>query len=902
VADDSPGGTLTFVFTDLESSTRLWEEHADAMSAAVARHDALLREVIEASGGRVVRGQGDGTFAVFGNAPAAVRAVQAAQNALSAEDWDDVGPLRARMAVHTGSAEERDGDYYGPTLNRAARLMAIGHGGQVLLSQATEALVRDFDDIVLIDLGEHRLRDLSRPERVYQVVLPGLPAEFPRLRSLDTGTTNLPVQLTSFVGRDMDVKAVAELLISHRLVTLTGVGGVGKTRLAVQAAAEAVERFADGVWLVELAPIDELRVADAIARVLGVEVRQGATIEASLFEFLGPRELLLVLDNCEHLVREVRRVTDEMLRAARGVTILATSREGLRVDGEQLFTVPSLDADAATRLFVERATAVDSSFALDAAGEAVVEKLCSRLDGVPLAIELAAARARMFSIEDLSHRVEQRFRLLTGGRGNVERHQTLRAAIDWSYDLLDESERQVFARMSVFAGGATLDAIEAVVADDSSRDTVVDVLAEVVDKSLVDADRTHAETRYEMLETIRQYAQERLVDSGDAEDVRARHARWYSEFARSAGRGLYSPDELVWDQRLQPEIDNLQIAVAWAAGAGETDIAMRIGGSFPRQATTRPLLGTAHLAEVALNVDGAATNPAYTRVLAEAAWAAASRGDASAFKLLRRSIDAQRGGARFAAAAFIYLFTLAGWENIATQDRVEIVAEGLALAEASGDVIAATGMRCAYASALMVYGVGKNDEAVAHAQRALEDARALGISTLEIGALDALAQTKAQTDPHAAIALLRRAIELGHQHHSESEETTMLGLLAHLEARYGNQGNAIVAIREKVVAELRYPNSPYNGYPLGMGVFTRAGRPDLVALWKGSSTIWGGAQRIGVSVWDSAFQEELDEARAALGDEQFDKLAETGAAMTPTELNTLLLNEIDAIIANVPGG
>jgi len=669
--------------------------------------------------------------------------------------------------------------------------------------------------------------------------------------------------------------------------------------LAVQTAALAVDRFADGVWLVEFASIDEPRVVEAIARVLGVEVRQGGSVEASLVEVVGLRELLLVLDNCEHVVREVRRVADALLRAAPGLSILATSREGLRVGGEQLYTVPSLDYEAASELFVERARAVDANFMLDEPGGGAVAGLCDRLDGVPLAIELAAARARMFSVNELAHRVEQRFRLLTGGRGNVERHQTLRAAIDWSYDLLDEPERQVLQRLSVFAGGGTLVAIEAIVADDEgSPEMVVDIVADLVDKSLVLPDRTHPESRYEMLETIRQYAQERLVASGEAEAVRDRHARWYADFARHAGRGLYSPEELAWDQRLQLEVNNLQLAVGWAVAAGETEVAMRIGGSFPRQGMQRPLLGTAHLAEVARHVDGADSHPVRARVLAEASWAAATRGDRSAaMELLHRSIDAQRAGARFAAAAYTYLFTLYRWEDQPDDRGLEIAAEGLALAEASGDRIATTGLRSMYASALGLRD--QSAEAMREAQRALDDARDLHQPTLEIAALFALGQAKFRTEPDEAIALLRTSLELGRRHHNEAEEGATLGLIAYLEARRGDSRQAIEAFRERTVIELRNPSVPWAPFYLGTGAFTRAGRPDLVPLCEGNSRS-DARNLMHVPPWAEFHAEEIAEARNALGDELFDKLVAQGANMAPKDFNTMLLHEIDATLDNMP--
>jgi predicted ATPase len=877
---------VTFLFTDIESSTRLWEERPDEMRAFVAEHDARFRAVIEANAGYVVKGRGDGVHAAFGRAADAIAAAEQCQAAMA-----DLPDLKVRMGLNTGEVEERDGDYFGPPLNRAARLMDAGHGGQVLLAGVTADLV---PNVVMRNLGEHRLRDLGGPMVVWQLGTD----DFPPLRTLDELPGNLPVQVTSFVGRADEVDTVTKLVEAHRLVTLTGVGGVGKTRLATQAAAELADRFTHGVWLVELASIDASRVIGTIARELSVDMRPGTSLEESLIEAVSARELLLLLDNCEHVVREVRRVANELLRSTRGVSILATSREGLRVEGEQLFTVPSLDDDASGRLFVERARESDSAFAPDAAGAVVITNLCRRLDGVPLAIELAAARARMFSVAELARRVEQRFRLLTGGRGDVERHQTLRAAIDWSYDLLEPAERIALARMSVFAGGGTLAAAEAVVADDDTpADLVIDIVASLVDKSLVFADRSHAESRYEMLETIRQYAQERLVESGEPEVVRARHARWYADFARRAGRGLYSADELMWDERLRPEVDNLQVAVGWAAGAGDTDTAMRIGGSFPRGAVARPLLGTAHLAEVALQVERADTHSAYTRVLAEAGWAAVTRGDnAGALQLLTRSLDAQRAGGRFAVATFTYLLTGA-WSGATWEERLEFAREGLALAEASGDRLAEIGMRTVYASTLSM--ADWPAEALAQAQRALDGARTLRQPTLEAAALFACAQAEFGSNPGGALERLREALDLARRHHTEAEEGSILGLIAFVEARHGDAREALEAIRERALWELRNPSTTMSTYYLGSGAFSRVGRPDLVALCEGNSRSNFDSYAL-TTLWVKLHNEEIGEARTALGDERFDELVARGAATPAEEFHPMLVAEIDALLESMP--
>ncbi|HXY91420.1 MAG TPA: adenylate/guanylate cyclase domain-containing protein, partial [Acidimicrobiia bacterium] len=434
---DLPTGTVTFLFTDLEGSSRLWEEHPDAMHEALARHDAILRDAIESHHGHVVKTTGDGFHAVFVTASDAVGASVDAQLGLAAESWGATGPLRMRMGVHSGLAELRDGDYYGTAVNRAARLMGAAHGGQIVVSLVTEELIRD-GAIELVDLGEHVLRDLARPERVFQVAHPGLEREFARLATMDAFPGNLPVQLTSFVGRDLELAAVAKVLEESRLVTLTGVGGVGKTRLALQVAAEVLPRFADGAWLCELATAsDEVLLFQVVADALGVLQREGLSMADSVVEFLRDRDLLVVLDNCEHLLADAAWLASEVLQRCPRLRILATSREGLGVIGEQLVALASLPvprsggdvevlaAADSVQLFVDRAAAARSGFALTPGNVVAVAEICRRLDGIPLAIELAAARVTTMSPAEIAGHLDERFRLLAGGRRRgVERHQT----------------------------------------------------------------------------------------------------------------------------------------------------------------------------------------------------------------------------------------------------------------------------------------------------------------------------------------------------------------------------------------------------------------------------------------------------------------------------------------------
>jgi predicted ATPase/class 3 adenylate cyclase len=585
-----PSGTVTFLFTDLEGSTRLWEEHPEAMRPALARHDAILHEAIAVHGGFVVKTTGDGFHAVFGTAHDAVDAAVAAQLALIGEPWEMTGRLRVRMGLHTCEAELRDGDYYGSAVNRAARLMATAHGGQIVLSLATSELAREAP-VELLELGEHRLPDLARPERVFQVVHKDLPIDFPALRSLDAFPSNLPLQLTVFVGREDELAEIAAALGWARVVTLTGIGGVGKTRAALQTAARMLAQYRDGAWFCELAPVrDPDAVVEAVASALGVVAGLGQTIEDTLLDFLRSKQILLVFDNCEHLLDSVTDLVDRVVRACPGVTVLATSREGLALTGERILAlrslgIPDLDAtgDAATaadavRLFVERASDARSGFALQDDNTAAIVQICRRLDGIPLAIELAAARVQAMSPQEIATRLDDQFRLLRGGtRGAVERHQTLRRTIDWSYDLLSDGERLVLDRLSVFAAGAVLDDAEAVVAGDTIAELdVVEHLSALVRRSLVLADETDGRTRYRLLETVRQYAHEHLEESGSAEAMQRRHAVHYAALAEEAGPALRGSEQLAWIERLGPEIGNLRAAQGWAIDHGELDLALAV--------------------------------------------------------------------------------------------------------------------------------------------------------------------------------------------------------------------------------------------------------------------------------------------------------------------------------------
>jgi predicted ATPase len=576
------------------------------MGIALAAHDSLLRTAVEHRDGTVIKTTGDGMVAAFDRAESAVIAALEGQQALDRHAWPATGRLRVRMAIHSGSAEIRDGDFFGPALNRVARLLAIGHGDQVLVSATTAALVADGppETFELIDRGEHRLRDLDRPEHVYQLVAPGLRRDFPPLRTTSEHPTNLRPQVTSFVGRERELADLGRMLATSRLTTLVGVGGTGKTRLALQAAADAHDRYRDGAWLVELAPVGdpELTVAE-IARALAVQQQAGQPAIDTITDYLRSKELLLLLDNCEHLIGAAADVVHRLLGNCPALRVLATSREPLGVEGEAVFAVPSLalpaldeeqdvhravddeqvkraDQSEAVRLFVERATATLPTFALDRSNVRAVVEICRRLDGIPLALELAAARVNVLSADEIAQGLGDRFRLLTGGRRTaVPRQRTLQALIDWSWDLLEEEDRRLLRRLAVFAGGWTLDAAAAVTFGDAggedgaaarsgdgvARFATIDGLGRLVDRSLVVADHAGS-TRYRMLETIRQYAADQLSTSGETVPLRDRHLRFFRGLALDAERGLDSEESPAWLRRLDAEIDNVRSALDWAFG------------------------------------------------------------------------------------------------------------------------------------------------------------------------------------------------------------------------------------------------------------------------------------------------------------------------------------------------
>ncbi|TAH52462.1 MAG: adenylate/guanylate cyclase domain-containing protein [Chloroflexota bacterium] len=606
-----PSGTVTFLFTDIEGSTKLWQQFPDAMPAALARHHEILNSTIQAHNGYVFQIIGDAFCAAFATAFDGLDAALDAQRALRDEGWGETSAIRVRMALHTGTAEVRAGEFTsgeyvsGITLSRAARLLSAGHGGQILLSSPAAELVREQlpQNTALLDMGAQRLKDLVQPQQIFQILAPDLPQDFPALKTLDALPNNLPIHLTSFVGREKEIAQIVDLLTADsrpqtaenessvrrsssvvRLLTLTGAGGSGKTRLSLQVAAEVIEEFEKGAWFVELAPIaDASLVPNAVMSAFELREEAARAPLDALTDFLRAKKLLLILDNCEHLIEACAQLAHHLLTHCPHLKILATSREALGVAGEVTYSVPPLGipddrrqtADDeytarvtqydAVKLFIERAVTVQPNFSVTNANAPAVAQICFRLDGIPLAIELAAARIKLFSPEQIAARLDDRLRLLTGGsRTAMPRQQTLRAAIEWSYGLLSERERVLFRRLTVFVGGWTFEAAEAVCAGEGLDVLdILELMSHLVDKSLVTTEAREEETRYRMLETIREYALEKLNEAGEDEIVRDRHLQFFLKIANNSEHHLRGSDPIEWLEQVEAEYDNLRAVMDW---------------------------------------------------------------------------------------------------------------------------------------------------------------------------------------------------------------------------------------------------------------------------------------------------------------------------------------------------
>ncbi len=871
----APSGVVTFLFTDVEGSTRRWEADADAMRVALAAHDDVLRRAIEAHGGWLFKHTGDGVCAAFSSPRSAVDAAVAAQRALE---------LPVRMGLATGEAELRDGDYFGAVVNRAARVMAAGHGGQILVAESTAVLLSGVD---VVDLGPRRLRDVPTPVGLFQVRAPGLQAQFPALRALDTTPGNLRPATTSFIGRESEVDELQAAVKAHRLVTLTGVGGVGKTRLALEVAARLSDEFPDGVWFFDLAAVtDPAAVPDAVAAVLGIIQQPGKSVASSVAAASEGRVRLLVFDNCEHVVDSVADVVEAIL-APSTVTILATSREGLGVSEEQLWRVPSLDVNsgtesAAVNLFVDRAQSVVSDFSLAQPGEAdAVVEICRRLDGIPLAIELAASRMASMTVNEVRDRLDQRFRLLVGSRRGVSRHQTLRHAVAWSYDHLDEAEKALLEQCSVFAGGFDLESACAVMGSDDDFATL-DLLDALVRKSLLVADRSSGRTRFSMLETIRQFAEDQLVARGKAAEIRGAHSRYF------AGR---EADVLaLWDSPRQreaydwfaAELANLRTAFRWAADQGYLDLAAPIATCAAflgfRVENYEPIAWAEELIEPARAVD----HPRLTLLfgLAAQCWMPGRIGAAVGYSEAGQIVSSEgseglpydvesllcsvyqaigqpkravewwrtklapgRHPAIFTWAALVLALTVA-----ASPEEAMTVATGLI------DAAEATHNPCALSFALFAYGFAFRDanpgaalDAVRRGLVIAQDSDNRGIESFQVESLARLEATYG--DPLAALDYLSLAIRNYHDSGNVALMRSPLAVLASLFDRLGHHEAAAT------IAGFAFN-------PMTAGVF-----PEITSA--------------------------ITHLRNVLGDQTYESLAGEGETMTTAEIVAYAYGQID---------
>jgi predicted ATPase len=792
--------------------------------------------------------------------------------------------------------------------------MAVGYGGQVLVSETVEPLVRDAlpADATLIDLGMHRLRDLADPLRVFQLAHPDLPREFPPLQSLEVFRGNLPVQATSFVGREQELAAVGDAVEAARLVTITGVGGVGKTRLAVQVAADVLPRFADGAWICDLATASDAEALNQIvATTLGVSPRAGVANRDAVAEFLQAKDLLLVLDNCEHLLDAVGALAATLIQRCEGVRMLATSREGLGVDGEQVWPLRSLPVGPSTELFVERARAVKPAFALESGSAAPVAEICGRLDGMPLAIELAAARVVSMSPLEIAQRLDERFRLLTGGRRSaVERHHTLRATVDWSYSLLDDRDRLVFDRLGVFVGGFDSDAAVAVASGAGIEDwDVVDALADLVAKSLVASEDTaEGTTRYEMLETLRHYAREQLDDHADADERRRRHAGHYAAFAEEAGHSVLGPDELVWRARIRAELDNLRAAVTWSLDAhddADAELGLRIVVGLAVQQGYDPALGIGQWALRALDRVGTTTPARRQVVRAAAAYGTALAGDYSRARdlvteALHEGVPDDSPWPSYAAYTLAYVQVGTG-----EPERVLEIVEGVI--EELGDRLGPMDLVTLHSVAAPTASVtGDQARAVTHAKQALELGRRTGSPSGIASSLFAYGLTMRTEDPRAARAALEESIALVERGASPVVYGYALLALALLRAEAGEYAHALRALHDA----LRYAADTANGQlseqilALALPVLADVGAPELGVTLVPSSLLARAEAAIGRETQTGADESHaaLESVRWALGDAGFARARARGEAMSPRETVDYALAEFDRLQTELGAG
>ncbi len=874
----APSGVVTFLFTDVEGSTRRWESDADGMRAALAAHDELLRSAIEANGGWVFKHTGDGVCAAFSSPRSAVDAAIAAQRKLE---------LPVRMGIATGEAELHEGDYFGAVLNRVARLMSAGHGGQILLAESTAVLL---SGVELVDLGPRRLRDLPTPVGVFQAGAPGLRTDFPPLRALDVGPGNLRPATTSFIGRESEVAELQAALKAHRLVTLTGVGGVGKTRLATEVAARLAGEFPDGIWFFDLAAVtDPAAVPDAVAAVLGMTQQPGKRVSESVATALEGRIRLLVFDNCEHVRDAAADLIEAILVQSATVKVLATSREGLGVADEQLWLVPSLDVGAGTdsaavELFVERARSVASRFALSNADEAAaVVEICRRLDGIPLAIELAASRMASMTASEVRDRLGHRFRLLVGSRRALQRHHTLRHAVAWSYDLLDEDEKPLLARCSVFSGGFDLQSTCAVAGSDDVDDyAVLDLLDALVRKSLLVADRSAERARYSMLETIRQFAEEQLVASGVAEEVRAAHARYF------AGR---EPDILaLWDSPRQreayewfaAELANLRTAFRWAADHDDLDVAAPIG-------TYATLLGV-----MVENYEPVA----WTEELIEPARAVDHPRLASLYVMATQCINTGRLDEAFRHSDAGQMVLLSGCDGVVSGFAGWLGGVYTQIGQPERSIewfralLARDRDRYALTRSGLVFALmrsGAHAEAMAVAKELIDAADALPNPWARSYALLTYGIACCDADPVRAREAMRRGLVIARDSGNRYNESHLANVLGRLEAQHGDPMSAL----DYLTLAIRNYHDSGNTTVVRVPLAVLAALLERFGIHQPAAAIAGFALNPVTTAWIPELRTAIAHLREVLGDQTYESLAREGETMTTAEMVAYAYDHID---------
>ncbi len=835
------------------------------MRAALAAHDEVLRSAVEGHGGWLFKHTGDGVCAAFSVAGDAVAAAVVAQRRLG---------LPVRMGIGTGSAELRGDDYFGPALNRAARVMAAGHGGQILVANSTGGLLSGVD---LADLGERRLRDLSGAEHLFQVRAEGLRVEFPPLRTLDSTPGNLAVQSTSFVGREVELKELCALVRAYRLVTLTGVGGVGKTRLAVQVAAELIGEFPDGVWLVELAAVgDPAAVPDVVATALGVTAQAGMSVTAAVAQALAGRRLLMVLDNCEHLLDAAAGLIEAVLARGETVKVVATSREGLRVGAEHVWPVPSLDTgagldSAAAKLFVERARAVNPGFMPARESDAVTE-ICQRLDGIALAIELAAARMVSMTAAEVRDRLGDRFRLLSGSRRGLERHQTLRAAVLWSYDLLDADEQALLKHCSVFADSFDLAAATHIFSAAADLDdyAVLDLLDSLVRKSLVTAEHVAGRTRYGLLETIRQFAEDQLAATGRIEAVRDRHSAYFADQAAAhwaIWNGPRQPETLVW---VNTEYSNLRTGFVWAAERGDVACAAGIAAHTVMLGWVPQQLEAVGWVEQILEAASAADIAQLPRLYVAASVMSLMGRSETALDYIQKAVrlEAAPGYDPFEAGFSGH------WEAVAHLSGGQL-APWLKIGAAMADK---TGFERVVGLDLMVHGLssaGRFDEAIALVDQTLAAARTQDSPYWIAFALYGSGRAYARSDPARALEFFLQGIDYARAHRNPMSEAFIASDAAPLEAVHGELDRALDRFEDALKS--LYNSGQHSSVANTLGslalFFDRFNKPEVAA------TIYGACHGYGILSMVIGLPEVVERLRSGLGEQLFAEALATGAAM-----------------------